>query len=380
MRAPAVADLAAELVTGALDAGDASQAYAALLDPLRRGWRADRAVLVNARDGGAAALVHQVPASAGDGVDPGLLATAFAAEGPVSLGPVPEHGLVLAVGLRPRDDHRWSVGLVRAPGTWTAAERAALGDLRPHLELVVEHAALHVALAAARAREKDAASEHERFLSAVSHELRNPLAPILMWTSTLKRLRGDDPEVQRATTAIAHAVNLERRLLEELLDLSRLERGTIDVVMERVDLRDVVGRAIDLHRRAAADAQLALEADIPPDPVLVRADAGRLAQVVGALLDNAVKFTPAKGRVGVVVARRGAQAEVSVRDSGTGFPADVLSRLFAPFVQGTNARGGLGLGLNVSQRLVTLQHGTIDAGNAADGGAAVVVALPLATA
>jgi signal transduction histidine kinase len=378
MRSPALDDVTAELVGNALDAADPAHAREALLETLRRAWRADHAVLARAADDRAAAVVHAVPGGA-PAVDPASLTPAFGADAAVAIDPVAGRGFILAVGLRPLDDHRWSVALVRASTAWTSAEQEALGALRPHLELLLEHALLRAALERAREREQAAATEHERLLSVISHELRNPLAPILMWTSTLRRLRGEDPEVQRATTAIANAVNLERHLLEELLDLSRLERGTITPVMERVDLRDVVRQVVDAHARATADARLTVDADLPADPVPVRGDAVRLAEILAAVLENAIKFTSAGGRIAVAVGRRGDDVELSVADSGTGFPSDVLPRLFTPFVQGPNARGGLGVGLAVAQRLLALQHGTITANNTSDGGATVVVALPLAT-
>jgi len=378
MRSPALDVVTAELVGGALDAADPGHAREALLETLRDAWQADQAVLARAADDGAAAVVHAVPGGA-PAFDAASLEPAFGADAAVAIGPVAGCGVILAVGLRPLDDHRWSIALVRPRAPWTSAEQEALGALRPHLELLVEHTVLRAALDRAREREQASAVEHEQLLSVISHELRNPLAPILMWTSTLRRLRGEDPEVQRATTAIGNAVNLERRLLEELLDLSRLERGTITPVMERVDLRDVVRQVVDAHARATADARLTVGSDLPADPVPVRGDPVRLAEIVAAVLENAIKFTPAGGRIAVAVGRRGSEVELSVVDTGTGIPSEVLPRLFTPFVQGTNARGGLGVGLAVAQRLLALQQGTITARNAIDGGATVVVTLPLAT-
>src|SRR5262245_42784443 len=319
MRSPALDDVTAELVGGALDAADPARARDALLETLRHAWRADHALLVRAADDGAAAVVHAVPRGA-PAVDATSLAPAFGADAAVTIGPVAGHGSILAVGLRPLDDHRWSIALVRPGAAWTSAEQEALGALRPHLELLLEHALLRAAIERAREREQAAAVEHERLLSVISHELRNPLAPILMWTSTLRRLRGEDAEVQRATNAIANAVNLERRLLEELLDLSLLERGTITPVIERVDLRDVVRQVVDAHARATADARLTVGSDLPPDPVPVRGDPVRLAEIFAAVLENAIKFTPPGGRIAVAVGRRGADAELSVADTGTGIP------------------------------------------------------------
>ncbi len=374
-------DVAGALVAGASSAADLAGTWTRVLDVVRGAWRAERAVLVRREPAGATALVATVPAPArAKPFDVAALARALTAETPVTVGPVGDLGLVLAVGLRPGGDGRWCVGLAR-PGTpWTAAERRGLADLRPHLELIVDHALLRAEVEAARAREGVAAEEHERFLNVISHELRNPLAPILMWTSTLRRLRPVDADVQRATQAIANAVNLERRLIEELLDLSRLERGALELALETVDLREVVRAIADERAAAAAEAQLTLEHDAPTKPVPVHGDRSRLDQIVRALVENAIKFTPAGGRVRMTLARRGARAEITVVDSGGGIPADLLERLFTPFVKGRNARGGLGLGLPIARLLVARHRGTLEASNPPEGGARLVVSLPFAPA
>src|SRR5262249_8137822 len=151
---------------------------------------------------------------------------------------------------------------------WSAAERAALAELRPYLRVVLEHVLLRARLADARAREATAAEEHEQLINSISHELRNPLAPILMWTSTLRRLRGDDAEVLRAATAIGHAVALERRLIEDLLDVSRLGRGVLQVMLETLDLREPIRQAIESRRESLTQARLSLVEELPADAVL----------------------------------------------------------------------------------------------------------------
>jgi signal transduction histidine kinase len=304
-----------------------------------------------------------------------VLEPAFGAEAPVVVGPLPDGSTWLALGLRPERDDRWCVALGRR-STWTAAERRSLAELRPCLELVLGRAVLHAHLAEAREREALAAEEHERFLNVISHELRNPLAPILMWTSTLRRLRPDDAEVLRAAQAIAQSVNVERRLIEELLDLSRLERGVLEIVLETIDLRDVVRQALEPYRARIAEAQLTLADDLPAKDVRVQADSRRIGEVLGALVENAIKFTPHGGQIRVALAQRNGRVELVVSDTGPGIPADVLPRLFTPFVQGKNARGGLGLGLAIAQRVLVPHHGTIEATNAGDGGARFVVTLP----
>jgi signal transduction histidine kinase len=367
-------DVVATLVAEASGADDLTAVWPRILEVLRSAWRAERAVVVH-EQGGATALVAAVPASGkAKAFDPKMLADALGADDAVA----GRSAGLLAVGVRPAGDGRWGVGLVRARTPWTAAERRSLGELRPHLELLVERAALRAEVLRARSREKQAAAEHERFLNVISHELRNPLAPILMWTSTLRRLRPDDPDVQRAGQAIANAVNMERRLIEELLDLSRLERGTLELVMEPVDLRAVARAMVDERGAAATEAEVTVDCTLPASGVTVTADRGRLDQIVRGLVENALKFTPAGGRVRVEVARRAGRGELTVADTGTGIPAEVVPQLFTPFVKGRNARGGLGLGLALARLLLGLQHGTIDATNPSDGGARVVVSLPLA--
>jgi signal transduction histidine kinase len=364
-----------ELVAKLLAAPDAAGAYRAVLDGARAALRGDGALLLRARDGGVA-MVSRVPAS-GEPIAADALAEALHAAGPVTLAPVDGYASVLAVRLRARGEPPWALALLRARDAWTTADARALAQIVPYLELGLEHGVLRAGLAAAAEREAAAAAEHERFLSVISHELRNPLAPILMWTSTLRRLRATDPEVQRAAQAIGQAVALARRLIEALLDLSRLDRGVIQLSLETLDLRDVVESAVAARRAAASEAQVALDEEIPPDPLPVRGDPVRLGQVAGELLDNAIKFTPTGGRVSVAVTRCDGHAELAVRDSGPGVPADVAPRLFTPFVQGPNARGGLGLGLALAQRFLALQHGTIRAAGGAGSGAAFVVTLPL---
>ena len=365
-------DVVRDLVAGALEASDAAQAYSSLAGAARAALGADRAILLH-RGNGQAAVACEVPTASSQPLQADALAATFGAPGEVTPGRLARHGFVLGLGLRPA----WGLALVRTRPAWTPEECGALAELAPYLALVLEHALRASKLADAAAREAAADAEHEHFLSVISHELRNPLAPILMWTSTLRRVRAADPEVQRATQAIAQAVGLARRLIEELLDLSRLERGVVQLSLETVDLGDVVEGSVAARRAAADEAKIALEEDVPQERVAVRGDPARLAQVVAQLLENAIKFTPAGGRVSIGVARRGANAELTVRDTGPGVPADVVPRLFTPFVQGPNGRGGLGLGLALAHRFLALQQGRIEATNATDGGAVFVITLPI---
>jgi signal transduction histidine kinase len=362
------------IVAGALAHDQADGAAEALLGSLCETLGAERALLARKEGGAFQCSVGRGPALT---LSAATLARAAGTESPAVLGGDDE--TLLAVGLRPRDGGAWALVLARPPSQgWQAEERAALAGLRPVATLAVEHLLVRDAARAASAREARDRGERERLLALLSHELRNPLAPILMWSSALRRLRPDDAEVQRATAAITQAVGIEKRLIEDLLDASRIERGVLELHPEPCDLSAVVRATVDAHQAAASEAQLHLEPHLPSEPVPVVADPLRVGQAVGHLVGNAIKFTPAGGTVTVEVAAQGERAEVRVRDSGPGLPDDVRAVLFTPFVQGRNARGGLGLGLALAQRLVTLQRGTLEASDAASGGASFVMRLPLA--
>jgi signal transduction histidine kinase len=361
-----------DLVAATLRAGNAADTCAALLARLRMTFEADRAALVRLDGEHPSVIASDPDDTASVPLDDRTLGAAV--ETPLA-GQRPSRN-VLALGVRPPGDRPWVILLERAAG-WSAREAEALTDLGPQLGLVVAQAALQRRLVDAHGREAAADATRQRFLAVLSHELRNPLAPILMWTSTLKRLRVDDPEVQRATQAIEHAVSLARRLIEDLIDMSRLERGMVELRREPLDLRTVVDDAIGAHESALTAGELTLERDLPEEAVPVEGDRQRLAQVVGNLLGNAVKFTPRGGGVSVRVAVRGRWAEVEISDTGPGLPAEVTAQLFQPFTRGPNARGGLGVGLAVARWLVALHGGTMEPLDTGEG-AGFVVTLPLA--
>jgi signal transduction histidine kinase len=250
--------------------------------------------------------------------------------------------------------------------------------VRPSIALVLDNVLVRQRLADEREKHTASMEARERLISVLAHELRNPLAPILMWTSTLKRLRKEDADVLRAAQAIEHAVSLERRLIEDLLDVSRLERSQLTLRRQPIDLRDEVRRMVDLHRSQAEEAHVTVTLDLPTEAVPIDGDAARLGQVIGNLLGNAIKFVPAEGRVAIRLGCNGGQAELTVSDSGPGLPAEVRDTLFRPFVQGPNARGGLGVGLAVARWLVDLHGGVIEGLPGGEhGGATFRVTLPL---
>jgi PAS domain S-box-containing protein len=240
-----------------------------------------------------------------------------------------------------------------------------------------------VALREANDRLIEADQRKDEFLAVLSHELRNPLAPILNGVSILERAEPGGVQAIRAREVIERQAQHMARLIEDLLDVTRISRGKIVLQRERVDLNAIARRTTEDHRELFARAGVELEIVEPGEPLWVDGDGTRLAQVIGNLLSNAAKFTPRGGRT-VLALEEGASevAVVRVRDSGAGFLPGTRERLFEPFVQGAQTiertRGGLGLGLALVKRLAELHGGTVTAHSEGEGrGSEFVVTLPL---
>ncbi|HJX30102.1 MAG TPA: ATP-binding protein [Thermoanaerobaculia bacterium] len=216
------------------------------------------------------------------------------------------------------------------------------------------------------------------FLAMLAHELRNPLAPIVNATEML-RIRGDDPGVRhRAVEIVGRQSRHMARLLEDLLDVSRIRHGKIQLRREPVEVRDLVRRVVDAARTLGGHE---IETVLPADPIWLNADPARLEQVLANLLHNAVKFTPAPGRIVVRVELRDAEVVLRVRDEGAGIPPDLAARIFDPFVQEdrslARSQGGLGIGLTLVRSLVGLHGGEVEAHSEGPGhGSELVVRLP----
>ena len=173
------------------------------------------------------------------------------------------------------------------------------------------------------------------------------------------------------------------RLVDDLLDVSRISRGVVGLVRVPVALQTVVAHALDTVAPQISARRLALTTDLPPAPVMVEGDLTRLAQVVGNLLNNAAKFTPLDGHIALTVHAEGGEAVIQVRDDGEGMPAELLPRVFDLFTQATRAggrtHGGLGIGLYLVRRLVELHGGSITATSPGPGqGSVFALELPLA--
>jgi PAS domain S-box-containing protein len=235
-----------------------------------------------------------------------------------------------------------------------------------------------------RQRAADLATADKRkdeFLAMLAHELRNPLAPIqnAVYAMTVPQL---DPERLRwAQDIIARQVRQMTRLVDDLLDVSRITRDTIALRMERVDLASLIGLAVETSRPLIDSRHHELQVDLPPAPIMLDADPTRLAQVLANLLNNAAKYTKPRGRIRISAESSARFIIVRVRDNGVGIPSEMLSRIFDLFQQLDRSTGrfpeGLGIGLTLAKKLVEMHGGTIEAQSQGLGkGSEFVVQLP----
>ena len=231
---------------------------------------------------------------------------------------------------------------------------------------LTEHKALEDELRRQTHELAEANERKDQFLAMLAHELRNPLAPLLTNLHILQLVGSDANSLEQAADYYGRQVRHLARLVDDLLDVSRVTRGKVKLRREQLDLARLIRTTAEDRRSILAKAGLALQIDTPETPVWVFGDATRLAQVLTNLLDNAAKFSSGRGTVGLrVAADTGTrQAVVTVRDEGLGIEPDLLPRLFQPFMQGDRSLertgGGLGLGLAVAQGLVKLHGGNIE--------------------
>jgi PAS domain S-box-containing protein len=237
-----------------------------------------------------------------------------------------------------------------------------------------------------RKRAEEALREEDRrkaeFLAVLSHELRNPLAPIRNSILLLERTAPGSKQATHATEVIRRQTEHLTRLVDDLLDVTRIARGKIVLKRTRVDLREIVRKTTDDLRSEFAQAGVELHVDDMLGPAWISADPARITQVLGNLLQNAVKFTQAGGSATVTVAAKGDHAELRVRDTGVGMEPESIECMFAPFVQAemtlARTRGGLGLGLPLVKGLIELHGGTVEARSGGIGhGSEFLVRLPL---
>ena len=260
-------------------------------------------------------------------------------------------------------------------GDFTEEEVHILVQLTQVASVAIENARLYDAL-----RETDRLKDE--FLAMLAHELRNPLAPILNAVQVLRIKGSDNPETQWATDVTNRQVQQLTRLVDDLLDLARINRGKINLQKEPLDLAVVVGRAVETSRPLIDSRQHRFELSMPQESVRVEADPMRLAQVFWNLLNNAAKYTPEGGNIQLTVEIEGDGAVVRVKDTGVGITAAMLPKVFDLFTQGgrtlDRSDGGLGIGLTLVRRLTEMHGGSVEAWSEGPGhGSEFVVRLPL---
>jgi signal transduction histidine kinase len=232
---------------------------------------------------------------------------------------------------------------------------------------------------------ENADRQRNEFLSMLAHELRNPLAPIRSAVDVLRMCRGQDEDVVWAQNVIDRQVVHLVKLVDELLDVSRITRGKIKLERQTIDLAEVVRAAVETSQPLIVADRHQLHVSLPPGSIWVDADAARLSQVLSNLLNNAAKYTPQGGEIWLTAGCEGEDAVIRVRDNGVGIPPEMLARVFDLFQQVDRSldrsQGGLGIGLTLARRLVEMHGGQIEATSAGPGtGSEFSVRLPLVPA
>jgi signal transduction histidine kinase/CheY-like chemotaxis protein len=232
---------------------------------------------------------------------------------------------------------------------------------------------------------RDADRRKNEFLATLAHELRNPLAPIRNAVQVLKAKGPAEPDLIWGRDVIDRQVGHMARLLDDLLDVSRITRNRLELRRGRVSLAVIINNALEMSRPLIDGGGHELSVSVPSEPVYLDADPVRLAQVFGNLLNNAAKFTERGGQLRFVVEVVGTEIVVSVQDNGIGIAGDVLPRLFEMFAQATpaleRAQGGLGIGLSLVKGLVEMHGGRVTAHSDGPGtGSVFVVCLPVLSA
>lgn len=319
-----------------------------------------------------------------------LLMRALAPPPPGSPDRVPPASPGMAAGDRAfalRDGERL-LGVLLARGPLTALGEAVLEEVAARAAIAFATAQLYQNLQAeigerrqAEARLEEASRRKDEFLAMLSHELRNPMAPIRNAVEVIRRIAPHDPKLMWATDITDRQLRQLTRLVDELLDVARISQGKIVLQNAPVDLTLLLADCVEAHRPAIAARRQLLTQALPAAPVWVQGDPARLQQVVSNLLSNAIKYTPDDGSLHLGVVVENDQAVISVRDDGMGIEAELLPRVFDLFEQGRRAldrsQGGLGVGLTLVQRLVKLHGGRVEASSAGPGrGAEFRVYLP----
>ena len=280
------------------------------------------------------------------------------------------------------------LGVRRPLPAYGTADQAMLSELAGRAGMTLENARLYWSLKQeiAKTREAEeklleASKRKDEFLAMLSHELRNPLAPIRNAVELVRRIAPADPRLVWARDVVDRQVTHMAQLVDDLLDVSRITQGKITLRKESLELEKVVNHAVETTRPLIEARGHVLELTLPGAPVWMVGDFARLAQVLANLLNNAAKYTPEGGAISLAAAVAEGQVTVTVRDNGVGIDRDLLPRVFDLFSQGERSLdrslGGLGVGLTVVQRLVELHGGRVAVASDGPGrGAEFRVVLP----
>jgi signal transduction histidine kinase len=271
-------------------------------------------------------------------------------------------------------------------GTLTFCYSAASGRRYAHKELwLAEELARRIAIVVENAKLYHALQETDRrkdeFLAMLSHELRNPLAAIVNAVQLLQLQKGENSVQQQARAIIERQVGQLTHQVNDLMEVSRITTGRVQLRPDRVAVTGIVERAVETAYPVIAQRQHELTVSLPPDPIWLNADAARLEQVVVNLLTNAAKYTGAGGHIWLTVQQEDDECVLRVRDTGIGIAPELLPRIFDLFTQAEQSpdrsQGGLGIGLALVQRLVEMHRGRVEAYSAVGQGSEFVVRLPL---
>jgi signal transduction histidine kinase/DNA-binding response OmpR family regulator len=287
------------------------------------------------------------------------------------------HSLIV-VALRTRRRMLGALALVTTSDDrrYTAEDLSLAEDLGRRIALALDAARLHLDVQLADRRK-------DEFLAMLAHELRNPLAPILTAVEIARAADLADGRVRRAHDVVERQARHMARLVDDLLDVSRITRGKVELRRERVELGEMIHHAVQTSRPLIDQRRHTLAVELPGNPIPLDADPARMEQVLTNLLNNAAKYTEPGGRISVRAERLGEEVLIAVSDTGVGIPREMLRRVFEPFVQVKpeldRSHGGLGLGLTLVKMLVELHGGAVSAHSEGPGrGSGFEVRVPLA--
>ncbi|HET9468694.1 MAG TPA: GAF domain-containing sensor histidine kinase, partial [Vicinamibacterales bacterium] len=269
------------------------------------------------------------------------------------------------------------------PDRFTENHERLLVGLAAQAAIAIDNARLFDAVQRARESAEIANRLKDEFLATVSHELRTPLNAVLGWTSLLRSTQMDEARREKALETIERNARLQQKIVEDILDVTRIIAGQLRLEREPMPFRPVVEAAVESIRPIAASKSIALTVELGDDPAILIGDHARLQQVTWNLLSNAVKFTPDGGGVRVTLDVTESRVELVVSDTGVGINPAFLPHVFERFRQGdsrvTRAHGGLGLGLAIVRHLTEMHGGSVAAVSAGEGkGSTFIVRLPTA--